>query len=287
MAEKLTYVRVNWEDSPSENTPINSENLNKMDVAIEAVVNLANRHSEQIDGLGGGSGGGLEYGIYVGDTQPTNGVMYWLDTSGDSGVDFEPEAPDTPVEPDVPDEPEESQTEPVYTLASAVTFDGTEAVAPVDTGYKLHDEDKDWSIVCDFSGKPDYQIPVWNAVDSNVGFGAALYSKSGWAWYVCLAGGTYADNGIGVGTGNATNKKVVVTHNEGVDGLTAYYVSDSTMASEEGSCDYSRAIGSPATVEIGGESDVADKHFNGTVHDLKIYERVLSETEIKEYLGVE
>ena len=48
MAEKLTYVRVKWEDSPSENTPINSENLNKMDAAIEAVVNLANRHSEQI-----------------------------------------------------------------------------------------------------------------------------------------------------------------------------------------------------------------------------------------------
>ena len=47
MAEKLTYVRVNWEDSPSENTPINSENLNKMDAAIEAVVNLANQHSEQ------------------------------------------------------------------------------------------------------------------------------------------------------------------------------------------------------------------------------------------------
>lgn len=51
----------------------------------------------------GGTGGGLEYGIYVGDTQPTNGVMYWLDTSGDSGVDFEPETPDTPVEPEEPE----------------------------------------------------------------------------------------------------------------------------------------------------------------------------------------
>lgn len=27
---------------------------------------------------------GLTYGIYVGDTEPTNGVMYWLDTSGDA-----------------------------------------------------------------------------------------------------------------------------------------------------------------------------------------------------------
>lgn len=41
---------------------------------------------------------GLTYGIYVGDTQPINGVMYWLDTSGD--IEEEPE---TPVEPDVPE----------------------------------------------------------------------------------------------------------------------------------------------------------------------------------------
>ena len=57
MAEKLTYVRVNWEDSPSENTPINSENLNKMDAAIEAVVNLANQHSGQIEELKNNGGG--------------------------------------------------------------------------------------------------------------------------------------------------------------------------------------------------------------------------------------
>ena len=61
-------------------------------------------------GEGETGGGGLEYGIYVGDTQPTNGVMYWLDTSGDSGS----EEPDTPVVPDEPDEPEE----PEVTLSS-------------------------------------------------------------------------------------------------------------------------------------------------------------------------
>ena len=41
---------------------------------------------------------GLTYGIYVGDTQPTNGVMYWLDTSED--------IPDEPIVPDEPEVPE-------------------------------------------------------------------------------------------------------------------------------------------------------------------------------------
>lgn len=36
-----------------------------------------------------GTGGNLTYGIYVGDTQPTNGVMYWLDTSGDGSEEPE------------------------------------------------------------------------------------------------------------------------------------------------------------------------------------------------------
>lgn len=41
---------------------------------------------------------GLTYGIYVGDTQPTNGVMYWLDTSGDAGGgEEEPDEPTTPT----------------------------------------------------------------------------------------------------------------------------------------------------------------------------------------------
>lgn len=50
------------------------------------------------------------YGIYVGDTQPTNGVMYWLDTSEDTE-----EEPDTPVEPDVPEDATLSSISATYT----------------------------------------------------------------------------------------------------------------------------------------------------------------------------
>ena len=38
----VTYSRVNWEDSPSTDTPINATNLNKMDAGISQVVTRAN-----------------------------------------------------------------------------------------------------------------------------------------------------------------------------------------------------------------------------------------------------
>ena len=46
--------------------------------------------SDQIANDGGGGAS-----VYIGDTQPTDGTLYWLDTSEDT----EPEEPDTPVEP--------------------------------------------------------------------------------------------------------------------------------------------------------------------------------------------
>lgn len=38
----VTYSRVNWEDSPSTDTPINATNLNKMDLGVSQVVARAN-----------------------------------------------------------------------------------------------------------------------------------------------------------------------------------------------------------------------------------------------------
>lgn len=53
------YERINWEDLPSKNTPINAENLNKMDKAIDKlddkIVEL-----EENGGSGGSSGDYLE-----------------------------------------------------------------------------------------------------------------------------------------------------------------------------------------------------------------------------------
>ena len=52
------YERVNWEDLPSKNTPINAENLNKMDEAIDK---LDDKIVELEEGGGSGSGADVEY----------------------------------------------------------------------------------------------------------------------------------------------------------------------------------------------------------------------------------
>ena len=42
------YSRINWENDPSKATPINAENLNKMDKALEDLNNAAEEHDEKI-----------------------------------------------------------------------------------------------------------------------------------------------------------------------------------------------------------------------------------------------
>lgn len=43
------YERVNWEDYPSTNTPLDSENLNKMDAAIDAINREVQQAREDIE----------------------------------------------------------------------------------------------------------------------------------------------------------------------------------------------------------------------------------------------
>lgn len=47
----VTYERVNWEDSPSENTPINQTNLNKMDKGIADCAAAVNNAQSDIENL--------------------------------------------------------------------------------------------------------------------------------------------------------------------------------------------------------------------------------------------
>lgn len=47
----VTYERVNWEDSPSENTPVNGTNLNKMDKGISDCAAEINNLNETVANL--------------------------------------------------------------------------------------------------------------------------------------------------------------------------------------------------------------------------------------------
>lgn len=47
----VTYERVNWEDSPSENTPVNGTNLNKMDKGIADCASEINNLNQTVSNL--------------------------------------------------------------------------------------------------------------------------------------------------------------------------------------------------------------------------------------------
>lgn len=193
------------------------------------------------------------------------------------------ETPDNPGDGDEPITPVEP-TDPVYILASPLTTDGA---SMVDTGYALADKDKNWTIVCDITGTAGYGTPAWG-----LGQYIAMWARSAWQWYCGYGDGNYT---IGIDalklvTGHLTNFKTVLIHNKGEETITTYYVSNSALATLTASNrNYSSFVGTADTVTLGGATDtVGDKLWeaNNTINDFKIYERVLTEDEIKAYLGV-
>lgn len=48
---RLEYERINWEDAPSTETPINATNLNTMDNAIAALFSYLGELEEQVNNL--------------------------------------------------------------------------------------------------------------------------------------------------------------------------------------------------------------------------------------------
>ena len=174
---------------------------------------------------------------------------------------------------------EENPVEPVYALASPLTTDGSSLV---DTGYVLGDEDKDWTVVSDVSGNPGYGVASWCC-----GGKLGLWSTSEWSWRVGFS--TFNTGGVSVQTGKVTNLKTVVTHKKGEETLTVYHISDSTFTSTVDSTNtYTnwRSKSGANTVTLGGQIDTDNRYWTGTLNDFKIYERVLTEDEIKAYMGV-
>lgn len=181
-----------------------------------------------------------------------------------------------------PEEPEEPGGA-VYTLATPYTTTGDSVL---DTGVALADVDRDWSICCNLSGKPGYQIPAW-------GLGAHLgvWSTAAYKWYAGYNTTNWlAPTTSEIATGNLSNARIVVTHVKGEATITVHYVSAGAAASLTASgLDYSDIVGSTATVTLGGAPKTDGNAYwaaNNTINAFEIYERVLTEAEVTAWLGV-
>lgn len=154
-------------------------------------------------------------------------------------------------------------TSPVFELAEPCSKKTT-------LDYNIVDEDKTFSVAIDFSGAPQSGPYVFGAGYGNNSLG--IRSQGSYFWF---AQGQFY-NTAQIATGTVTNKKVVFTYTKGDTELAVHHVKT----------DGTKETLTVAKGWVVGESTKTDICDIGTVNDLKIYTRVLTEAEINEYLGV-
>ena len=169
-------------------------------------------------------------------------------------------------------------TEPVYKLAQATTFDGATSI---DTGYKLLDVDKSWSVCVDFTGNGN---TVWDA-SPNASKGMCLSNRGGY-FRTLYAALTQVD----ISGGKETNHKVIVTHTKGTNSVQYHYIYedvdrvDNEVVKDSYLTDGNIISSAPFTVKLGANYSGTSDYYKGTIHRFEIYERVLSGDEINAFM---
>ena len=179
------------------------------------------------------------------------------------------------------DEPE--TTEPVYQLAEATTFNADHVV---DTGYKLLDKEKSWSVCIDCTDSSKGGT-VWDASTAPVQ-GLALSDRSGSIRTLIVAGSLYKTIADALG-----DYKIIVTHTKNTDLIEYHYVLPGSSQLVSGEITYTKYLtdtniinSNPKTLKLGGNSN-GEPSYRGIVHRFEIYERVLGEDEIYEFTNAE
>lgn len=167
---------------------------------------------------------------------------------------------------------EAETTEPVYRLAEATTFDGTNTV---DTGYALCENYKAFTVVVDFTSTTKSGSVF--GCDKNVSYGVGVKCHSGYYWSAYW--GVYANKDVH----NANNSvKYVITHEVNSNIAKAYYIYEDALTTQEFTItegNYNSNMNFTNTVILGNG-------FTGIINDFKIHESVLSQEEINAYVGV-
>ncbi len=173
-----------------------------------------------------------------------------------------------------PDYEEPESTEPVYTLAEATTFagDGSDVI---DTELALLSErDSVWSIsittnVGAFSWARQHILEI---ADNNFSYAIAANGK-----YNVRIGLSGINENTIFPKDTADAKAVIARISGGV--IRVYYAADGAVTSIDAAAPNNNTPQSTNTLKIGSS-------FNGTVNNMAVYMRELTEAEIKEYLGV-
>lgn len=172
-------------------------------------------------------------------------------------------------------------SEPVYQLASATTFDGTNYV---DTDVVLDYINKDLTICVDWtpSAKNGY---VFDASADTTTYGLALRCTNNWSWNTLICA-----TGVSVST-VVTRQRLIITHEANSLDFKHYWIEDGGSSITENTVTINannlRDMNSSDNfVRLGQQTKSANSPYSGTINTLLIYERVLTSDEINSYMGV-
>lgn len=188
------------------------------------------------------------------------------------------------AEQEGPNTPPTGNTEPVYELAQAITFDGTNYV---DTGYILNDVDKDWSILTDFTPTVTTSGAVFNASKNANNLGVRVDGGgNGFGVTVCGKGtkikySQYANN----------NVKAVIIREKDSDKINTYCITgkvnfmSESEATGVGYATNQHNLGNNIPLTLGKNAFADSNYYKGTINQFEIYERVLTSEEIDTFIG--
>lgn len=179
-------------------------------------------------------------------------------------------------------------------------FVSTDAFGTLDTGFKLLEHDRTYTMVidayvghrdsqtiycCQYTG--DTKTSVFNSYRNQHGFGmsgSARVSGYGLLFHANDADFIYSDNGI-TASWSASNYRVrtVVTHGYGSDSY-RIYTAFAWYADMENPKEASLEVKGVAFNNDMVTSNPVKSIIQGTIHDLAFYKRVWTETEAWEYI---
>lgn len=179
-------------------------------------------------------------------------------------------------EPEIPVDP----TEPVYALVEPTELDGTSGI---DTGYKLNDTDKDFSMVIEFNKETGQSSDLFDASKNGNLYGPR-YIMSPEEFHV-------GSTKVSTPYGSLGITRLVITHTKDSGIFNIYYKTGTMTFTKEYSAKYSayatnqHATSNTGTLKIGSAYTGTSKFFTDTINKFEVYERVISNEEIQTFLA--
>lgn len=166
----------------------------------------------------------------------------------------------------------------VYTLPQATTFNGTSGI---DTNITLDLKNTSWSIVGDVTNATSGTM---FATHGSIEAHQLCIRNHGNGWGVYHMNGTTS---VKVDDDNWDGTfKFVITHNEGENTIDVYHI-NGELVKQTPTLNYlTNASAYPTTLKVASDRTGTGSYFKGTVNDFKIYNGMLIDSEINEYLGV-